>query len=484
MTDFSFLVMDASSGADPAFSWPPCYFAGPCDCSSIGGRGSIARSQPISGGHPGPTDSVAAVAQVSARELKKLMAAHVRFGHRNFRSIATALNMRMPAKVPFCRACVEAKATRHPKSRAPHPPRSVPPRAGYRIHFDPFGPFTDRLGDGSYYGILFADAYSSLLWFDTLPALGAWLSVLKALILKLETEKGSNHVVAELACNSAAMFKNNREFRVYGESRGIVLLFSPPYTQKFNAVVERPIRTVVEMAVAMSRRANTPRKFMHLAMRYAVRLLNRLQRKMPDGTVDVPLWRFKGSKVPLNLDRYHPFGCAVEAVIPKGQQRRFAPKTRRCIYFGYDDNALSYILGSLPGFSIFHTIHAYFNDDDFPCRASSTSWDDHPAYGMSAIDPLGPWLGSADVPVPRGHDPGEVQHDLPVAMGDVVVDETPPLPRLPESPIQGVAVQQSDPDPALPVVPLRRSQRGWHPSEAALQHCRSGTGFWACRNAR
>ena len=55
-------------------------------------------------------------------------------------------------------------------------------------------------------------------------------------------------------------------------------------------------------------------------------------------------------------------------------------------------------------------------------------------------------------------------------MGDVVVDETPPLPRLSESPIQGVAVQQSDPDPALPVVPLRRSQRGWHPSEAALQH--------------
>ena len=116
---------------------------------------------------------MAAVSEISAREMKKLMAAHVRFGHRNFRSIATALNMRMPAKIPFCRACVEAKATRHPKSRVPHPPRSIPPRAGYRIHFDPFGPFADRLGDGSYYGILFADAYSSLLWFDTLPALGA-----------------------------------------------------------------------------------------------------------------------------------------------------------------------------------------------------------------------------------------------------------------------------------------------------------------------
>ena len=183
------------------------------------------------------------------------------------------------------------------------------------------------MGDGSYYGILFADAYSSLLWFDTLPALGAWFTILKALILKLETEKGSSHVVAELACDSAAMFKNSKDYRAFAESKGIVLLFSPPYTQKFNAVVERPIRTVVEMAVAMSRHANTIRQFI-LAMRYAVRLLNRLHRKMPDGTVDVPLWRFKGTKVPLNMDRYHPYGCAVEALLPQKQQRRFAPKTR------------------------------------------------------------------------------------------------------------------------------------------------------------
>ena len=152
------------------------------------------------------------------------------------------------------------------------------------------------MGDGSYYGILFADAYSSLLWFDTLPALGGWFPILKALVLKVETEKGSSRVVAELACDSAPMFKGNAEFRAYAEAKGIVLLFSPPYTQKFNAVVERPIRTVVEMALAMSRHANTPRRFMHLAMRYAVRMLNRLHRKMPDGTIDVPLWRFRGAR--------------------------------------------------------------------------------------------------------------------------------------------------------------------------------------------
>ena len=113
----------------------------------------------------------------------------------------------MPVKI-LCRTCVEAKATRHPGTS---PTSVLPPRPACRI---PFGPFADRLGDGSYYVILFADAYSSLLWFDTLPTLGVWFV---ALVLQIEAEKGSSHVVAELACDSAAMFKSSIEFGTYAE---------------------------------------------------------------------------------------------------------------------------------------------------------------------------------------------------------------------------------------------------------------------------
>ena len=210
---------------------------------------------------------------VTARETKQLMDAHIRFGHRNFKTLAKALNMRMPAKIPFCQACVEAKSTRHPKSAVPRPLREPAPRPGYRIHFDPFGPFSDRLVDGSYYGLLFTDAYSSVLWFDTLPTLKDWFSRLKAVVAQLEADKGSERVVAQLATDSAPMFKANVEYRKWAAQKGIALMFSAPYTQKFNAAVERPIRTLVEMAVAMARHANTPRRFMNLAMKYAVRLL-------------------------------------------------------------------------------------------------------------------------------------------------------------------------------------------------------------------
>ena len=406
------------------------------------------------------------------------MAAHIKYGHRNFRSLAKSLNMRLPSKIPFCQACVEAKATRHPKSKSPHPPRALAARSGYRVHFDPFGPFNERLSDGTYYGLLFVDAYSRVLWFDTIPSLKEWFPRLCSLVTRIETEQGSTRVVAELACDSAPMFKDNREFRAYADSKGIVLLFSPPYTQKLNSVVERPIRTLCEMALAMSRHANAPKKFMNFAMKLATRLLNRtcMFRRMPDGTVDVPLWRYKGAKVPLHLDSFHPYGCAVEAVLPQRQQTRFGPKTISCIFLGYDDNALSYILAKVPGLGLLHTAHAVFNDDVFPCRKEASVWTLDASFDADTADPLSHWLGKDR----RGQEPFPVNDQIQERGEDHVPDFEPnlggalptaatdvgPVGRLRPTPVQKISVPSVVPSVSSSV---RRSARGWQPSAAALQ---------------
>ncbi len=199
--------------------WPQCYFQRPCFCGNV-----------VGGPHPEPRenecDQVGSSVEVSQREVRKLMDAHVKYGHRNFRSLAKALNLRMPAKVPFCQACVEAKATRHPKSHSPFPPRALAVRPGFRLHFDPFGPFADRLSDGTYYGFLIVDAYSRVMWLDTMATLKEWFPRLRALLARIEAEKGGSCVVSELACDSAPMFKDNHEFRMFAEKKGIVLLFS------------------------------------------------------------------------------------------------------------------------------------------------------------------------------------------------------------------------------------------------------------------
>ena len=89
-------------GLSPLLSMPPCYSGGACSWCLVK-----------------LDDQASAAVAVSAAETKRLMDAHIRFGHRNFRSLAKALNLRMPPKIPFCRACVEAKSTRHPKSVFP-----------------------------------------------------------------------------------------------------------------------------------------------------------------------------------------------------------------------------------------------------------------------------------------------------------------------------------------------------------------------------
>ena len=433
---------------------PTCYSGGTCNwCTAI------------------IEEQASPAIAVSALETKRLMDAHVRFGHRNFRSLAKALNLRMPAKIPFCRACVEAKSTRHPKSIVPRPLREPAPRPGYRLHFDPFGPFPERLADGSFYGLLFADAYSTVLWFDTLPTLKDWFPYLKAPILKIESDKGSERVVSQLASDSAPMFKNSFEYRRYAESKGITLLFSAPYTQKFNAPVERPIRTLVDMAVAMARHANTPKKFMHLAMKFAVRLLNRLFRRMPDGSTDVPLWRYKGARVPLNLDRFHPWGCSVHVHVEKKSRTRFDAKSFPCVFFGYDDAASAAILGKLPGMAILYSAHGKYNDDDFPCRTmSSRVWESTSTYDNSQDNPSDIWFGPppSELPIVTPMSPNHLRETVehPRFSPDVPVVHASTNSGTDSAGEGSMGAQRTE---LLDSSGLRRSKRTWCPSTKALE---------------
>ena len=66
-----------------------------------------------------------------------------------------------------------------------------------------------------------------------------------------------------------------------------------------------------------------------------------------------------------------------------------------------------------------------------------------------------------------------------LGIGGGADDNRPPMVRMHipsqvESPVQGVVDRQRVPDPVLPSVPLRRSQRGWHPSAASLQNIAAG----------
>ena len=63
----------------------------------------------------------------------------------------------------------------------------------------------------------------------------------------------------------------------FAARRGILLLASPPYTQKLNPV-EGMIKVLVRMALAMLRHAGAPKKLVEFSLNHAILLLNRLPR--------------------------------------------------------------------------------------------------------------------------------------------------------------------------------------------------------------
>ena len=301
-----------------------------------------------------------------------------------------------------------------------------------------------------------------------LPALKHWFDRLRALITRIESDKGSNRVIAELACDSALMFRNSHEFLSFCDVKGIVLLSSPPCTQKLNAVVERPIRTVLEMAIAMSRHGNVPKRFMGCAMRLASKLLNRLFKKMSDGTRDVPLWRYKGIKVPLHLDRFHPYGCEFQALVPKKFQTKFGAKTIRTIFLDYDFSSMCYIVAVLPHMALKQTAHGVFNDMSFPLRDAASvtnSWGVDVTYDPACPDPLAPWLGDAQMELDLTQVPREPRPQLPMENLAAIYPEN-----------EGSHVPANAQSVSVPVEPVpagvagpRRSLRGWQPSRSALE---------------
>ena len=85
-----------------------------------------------------------------------------------------------------------------------------------------------------------------------------------------------------------------------------------------------------------------------------------------------PLWRYKGVKVPLHLDKFHPYGCEFQALVPK-LQTKFGAKTIRTIFLDYDFSSMCYIVAVLPHMALKQTAHGVFNDESFPLRDAGSA---------------------------------------------------------------------------------------------------------------
>ena len=173
--------------------------------------------------------------------------------------------------------------------------------------------------------------------------------------------------MAQIGSDSFPAFVKGTQILEFAASRGILLIASPPYTQKLNPV-EGIIKILVRMALAMLRHAGAPRSLVEFALIQATMLLNRLPRaRKGERKLVVPLHRWLGMEPPSVLHVLKVWGCTAYALIHTGRGK-FDSKVERLIHLGYDVARSAYILCSLPHFNISYSAHVTFNEDDFPLR--------------------------------------------------------------------------------------------------------------------
>ena len=237
---------------------------------------------------------------LTRQQTNDLLAAHLRWGHRSFRRCAYILGVPAPVKAPFCEACVEAKASRHPRGPRgvkSNMVRELAPRPGFRLYFDPIGPFREATLHRYKYALVVLDDFSGLLQTKFMVRMSEWFAHLSGLVKRIEAEKGSERW-SQIGSDSFPAFVDGHAIADFAASRGILLLASPPYTQELNPV-EDMIKILVRMALAMLRYAGAPKKLIEFALTHAVLLLNRMPRRKKGMGMIVPLDLWLGIKPPV-----------------------------------------------------------------------------------------------------------------------------------------------------------------------------------------
>jgi len=230
-----------------------------------------------------------------------------------------------------CRACSAGKMHR---SELRTPFKSS--RAGTKlelIHSDICGPIQPSSSGGKRYVLTFTDDYSRKCWAYTLKTRGELIQHFKT--FKALVENQSNTTIKTLRCDRGGEYRS-REFQDFCQNSGIILQYTPPRTPELNGVAERLNRTLEEKVTCMLTDANAPKYFWAECLQTAVYLKNLSPTSALTSDV-TPEEIWTGTKP--NVGHLRVWGCVADVLIPSMQRAKFAEKSWRGVFVGYEGHA-------------------------------------------------------------------------------------------------------------------------------------------------
>lgn len=204
-------------------------------------------------------------------------------------------------------------------------------KCGEIIHADVCGPIEKETFNRSRYYVLFKDDYSHFRYIFFMKSKDEVMNHFETFLKFAEKQFG--HKVQILQTDNGTEFVNAGMSEITSKN-GIHHRRSVPYTPEQNGCVERDNRTIMEAASSMIHAKNLDPRLWAEAAHTAVYILNRTGTSTVKDSTPYELWYGK----PAKFDHFRIFGSEVYVHVPKQKRRKLDPKSKKCIFVGYDDN--------------------------------------------------------------------------------------------------------------------------------------------------
>lgn len=279
-----------------------------------------------------PIESENSAAHVAVKTLT-LQMWHERLGHQHVAYVRKFLRDR---NIEFidedfdCDGCAYGK--QHRLSFKSRTEKST--ACGEIIHGDLWGPYDKSIG-GSEYFVVFKDDFSHMRFVYCLKNKSEVAEKLKSFITFSERQYGYKIKAFQSDQGTEC---DNAEVNNFLDENGIQHRRSVVYTPEQNGSAEREMRTIVESARSMVHAKGLNENLWAEAVNLAVYVLNRSGTSTIKGKTPYELWHGKSA----SIENLRAFGTGVYVHIPKQKRRKMEPKSRKCIFVGFDDDIKGY----------------------------------------------------------------------------------------------------------------------------------------------
>ena len=215
------------------------------------------------------------------------------------------------------------------------------------------------------------DGYSKRIFIELHKSPAEFAEYWENFVTKIEAQQGKSNVVSQLITDCAPYFEKNNRLQAFCKRKGIIQLYSPPYTQALNGLAERTIRTLTEMMRSMMIQAGVPKCLYGEAYMYASYILNRLPYKAGADYSRMERWLKRKINNPTKNIRVFGSAVWIHDVFETGPGNdKLDSKCKKGTFIltGINEDKRTYRCALLPHLKIIESGHVTFNEDEFPCK--------------------------------------------------------------------------------------------------------------------